>query len=109
MSTELTPLLSRFVTSMNAFDSAIFTDCFAENAVMEDEGHTHHGSEAIRSWIENAFVQYAPKLDVIEVNSTHTGHIITGQVSGTFPGSPITLHYHLTHDDTQIHSLRCTV
>lgn len=109
MSIELTPLLTRFVSHMNNHDSGAFTACFADDAVVEDEGQTYQGRVAIEAWISKAFAQAAPILDLKEAQQTATGSILSGMVSGTFPGSPIMLHYHLTHDETVISALRCTV
>lgn len=109
MSIELTPLLDRFVSHMNHHDSAAFTACFAKDAVVEDEGHTHHGTSEIEAWISKAFAQYSPILELKEAQITATGSLLSGMVSGNFPGSPILLHYHLTHDEESIHALRCTV
>lgn len=109
MPIELTPLLNRFVSHMNNHDSAAFTACFADDAVVEDEGQTHHGRAAIETWISKAFAQAAPILDLEEAHRTATGSLLSGMVSGTFPGSPIKLHYHLAHDEAHISHLRCTV
>ncbi|MFM2179446.1 MAG: hypothetical protein RL015_3544 [Verrucomicrobiota bacterium] len=109
MPIELAPLLTRFVAHMNDEDSTAFSACFTEDAVVEDEGQPHRGRAAIQAWIANAFTNYAPKLEVANVSNTDAGSVISGIVSGTFPGSPITLHYHVTHDEAQISHLRCTV
>lgn len=107
MNISLTPLLERFVTSMNAQDSAAFTHCFADSAIVQDEGHTHEGTAAINAWIEKAFTSYQPVLEVSNVQPTAGGTVLTGTVSGTFPGSPIVLHYHLSHDEHYITALKC--
>jgi hypothetical protein len=106
---ELTPLLDRFVTSMNERDSVTFTMCFMRDAVVEDEGHTYRGTAEIQAWIENAFKQYQPVLEVAAVRHTADGVVITGSVSGTFEGSPIVLHYHITCAGGFIARLRCAV
>jgi hypothetical protein len=106
---ELPPLLSRFVESMNHQDSTGFVACFAADAIVEDEGNTHRGLEEIKTWIEAAFTNYRPLLEVTGIVPAHGGSVITGFVSGTFPGSPIELHYHLTHDEDRITALRCSV
>lgn len=105
----LTPLLARFVDSMNAHDSAAFIPCFTPDAVVEDEGRTHRGTREIKAWIEEAFQTSRPILEVTSVATTDTGALITGPVSGTFPGSPIVLHYHVTIANDKIAALRCTV
>ncbi len=108
MNTPLTPLLARFVESMNAHDTAAYLPCFASDAVVEDEGHTHRGPAEIKAWIEAAFVKYRPVLEVTEVSYSETGAVLSGPVSGTFDGSPVVLHYHLGLKDDRITRLRIT-
>ena len=102
-------MLSRFVESMNHQDSTGFGACFAAGAIVEDEGKTHRGLDEIKTWIEAAFVEARPLLEVTEFHPADGGSVITGIVSGTFPGSPVVLNYHLTHDADRITGLRCTV
>ncbi len=109
MNIQLTPLTSRFVESMNAQNSAVFITCFNADAIVEDEGHTHRGTAEIRSWIEEAFAKYQPVLEVTAATHSDDGAVITGIVSGTFPGSPIVLNYHLTIAQDQISALKCVV
>lgn len=105
----LPPLLTRFVDSMNAHDSTAFIPCFAPDAVVEDEGRTHRGTQEIRTWIEESFKTARPVLEVTGVATTETSAVITGPVSGTFPGSPIVLNFHLTLAGDKITALKCTV
>ena len=109
MHIQLTPLTNRFVESMNAQDSAAFITCFAPEAVVEDEGRTHRGTAEIKAWIEEAFAKYQPVLEVASVTEMETGAVITGPVSGSFPGSPVVLNYHLTIAQDQITALKCVV
>lgn len=106
---DLPPLLSRFVDGMNHQDVTGFLACFAAGAIVDDEGKTHRGLDQIKTWIEAAFANYRPMLEVKGIVPADGGSVITGIVSGSFPGSPIELHYHLTHDADQITGLRCTV
>lgn len=103
------PLLARFVDSMNSHNSAAFIPCFAPEAIVEDEGHTHRGTAEIQVWIEQAFARYQPVLEVASVTETETGAVITGPVSGSFPGSPVVLNYLLTIAQDQITALKCVV
>lgn len=102
MNIPLTPLLARFVESMNAHDTAAYLPCFASDAVVEDEGHTYRGPAEIKGWIEAAFVKYCPVLAVTAVSYSETGAVLSGPVSGTFDGSPVVLHYHLGLMDNRI-------
>lgn len=107
MNIQQKPLLTRFVESMNAHDSTAFIPCFAPEAVVEDEGHTHRGTSEIQAWIEEAFAKYQPVLEVAFMTNTETGSVITGSVSGSFPGSPVVLNYHLTIVQDKITALKC--
>ena len=107
MSIQLSPLCEAFIESMNTFQSEPFLNCFADDAIVEDEAKTHRGQTAIRAWIEGAFSAYQPVLSVETVVSNRQETVIIGPVSGTFPGSPITLCYHLAIENGKIQHLRC--
>lgn len=109
MNIPLTPLTTQFVESMNAQNSADFIICFSSDAVVEDEGHTHRGIAEIQAWIEEAFRTSQPFLEVTNAAFTETGAILTGNLSGSFPGSPIVLHYHLTIAEDLITGLKCAL
>lgn len=107
MSIQLSPLCEQFIESMNSYQSEPFLTCFADDAIVEDEAKTHRGQVAIKTWIEEAFTNYQPVLKVETVVSNSKETVIIGPVSGTFPGSPITLCYHLTISKDTIMHLRC--
>jgi hypothetical protein len=109
MNIQLTPLTARFVESMNAQNSAEFITCFASDAVVEDEGHTHRGTAKIQAWIEEAFRTAQPFLEVTNAVFSDSGAVITGTLSGSFPGSPIVLNYHLTIAEDWITGLKCAL
>ncbi|MFF3440368.1 nuclear transport factor 2 family protein [Streptosporangium sp. NPDC002721] len=77
---------------------------FADDATVEDEGVEHHGVAAIRAW----------RTAVPDVVYTVTGADLTGDatdatadVSGDFPGSPVTLRFHFEYGaDGRISVLR---
>jgi hypothetical protein len=108
MSITLTPVLESFVTSFNAQDSTTFVAQFTPDAVVHDEGREHRGSDAIKSWIEEAWKKYHPTLEVTGVTENGTETILTGVVSGTFDGSPLELHYHIAVTNAKIAALRIT-
>ncbi len=103
----LSPALARFVETTNAHDSDGFVACFAEGAEVRDEGRVRRGTAEIKAWIEGAFANYRPLLEVTDVAATDSGAVSSGPVSGTFLGSPVVLHYHLTLADGLIMALRC--
>lgn len=100
------PLITRFIDLMNTRDGEAFLTAFTPGAIVHDEGHTHQGPEAIRAWIEKAWATYQPHLELRNVESTGPDTAFTGQVSGTFDGSPVLLRHHLTVADEKIAELR---
>lgn len=59
MNIQLTLFLAHFVEYMNSHDSASFITCFAPEAVVEDEDHTHRGMAEIKVRIEESFAKYS--------------------------------------------------
>ncbi|GAA4735606.1 nuclear transport factor 2 family protein [Nocardioides endophyticus] len=70
---------------------------FAPDVVVEDDGQTHVGIDAVRAWRRSVpGVAY----DVRAVADTSTGsHVATTEISGDFPGSPVLLGFVFTFDD----------
>lgn len=63
---------------------------FADDAVVEDEGATHHGAAAIGAWRGAVpAVQYR----VLGVAPDGPGHRAVAEISGDFPGSPVELAF----------------
>lgn len=67
--------------------------CFTKQAVIEDEGRTHCGLDAIRSWKKAASAKYAYTSVPLAVEFKDGRHIVTSRLTGNFPGSPIDLRY----------------
>jgi hypothetical protein len=78
------------------------TACFREGAVVRDEGQNRHGIAAIREWTEEVSAKYRPTVDVIDVAEADGQTIVTGRVSGNFPGSPVELRYVFTLEEGKI-------
>ncbi len=64
--------------------------------MVEDEGGTHSGHEAIRCWVRETTEKYQPQVEVLWVEEEDGVVGVTGQVSGNFPGSPVELDYQFT-------------
>lgn len=103
---NLPNIITELVKAQNNFDSHAYADCFTENAVVFDEGKTHNGKKEIENWIEKANKEYQATMKPLEYSEAE--HTLKTEVSGTFPGSPITLKYHLELQDDLIQSLKIT-
>ncbi len=105
---QLPQLIERFVAAQNNYDSKAYTECFTETAIVHDEGKTHTGKAAIRQWIEEANEKYQSQMKPLNYEESGTNGTLTAEVSGTFPGSPIVLQFHLGLKDDLIDSLKVT-
>lgn len=104
----LPKVLTRLVEAQNCFDSVAYAACFSETAIVHDEGKTHNGKTAITQWIAHANEEYQATMKPLGFEEKGATTILTAEVSGTFPGSPIALHYHLEIADDLIQSLKIT-
>jgi len=76
---------------------------FTQDAVVEDEGTERHGIAEIRAWrTEVPAVRY----DVKNVERRGDAADAAVEISGDFPGSPVTLSFHFEFTDDRIAVLR---
>jgi hypothetical protein len=83
-------------TAANAGDSAAAAACFAADATVRDEGHTHRGAAAIAGWIEQTTQAAHPVVDPLRCAAEAGRLLVTAKVSGFFPGSPVELDFEFT-------------
>lgn len=105
---NLPKLIADLVDAQNSHDALAYVACFSETAVVFDEGRTHRGKAEIRRWIENANSQYQTDWKPLKFEESPAESLLTAEVTGTFPGSPVTLQFHLVVEDDRIQSLRVT-
>jgi hypothetical protein len=93
MSVMLPSILDRYFNAQNAHDIDAMIACFAPDAVVRDEGHTHAGTDAIRAWKIDTSTRYRIAAEPIESRNDGDRTVVVVKVSGTFPGSPANLTY----------------
>ena len=103
---NLPQVIMELLKAQNNFDSEAYADCFAETAVVFDEGKTHHGKKEIKKWIEKANEKYQVRMKPIDFSESE--QTLKAEISGTFPGSPIVLTYHYEFNNKLIQSLKIT-
>ncbi len=105
---NLPATIAALVQAQNNFDHIAYADCFDKAAIVHDEGQTHHGKAEIKEWIKQANAKYKAKM--VPLNFTQSGPkgVLTAEISGTLPGSPAVLQYHLELAGDLISSLRMT-
>ena len=94
--TNFESLVDRYFVLAPAADTEPYFAQFASDAIVEDEGATHRGIDAIRSW--RAVVPEV-SYDVLGVEMSGEGCVARAEISGEFPGSPVVLTFLFTFTD----------
>lgn len=107
MDNKLIYPITAYFQAANAHDSTSLSDCFADDAVVRDEGHEYHGITAIKEWNEAACKKYDLKLEVVSVVQKEGKTVVTAQASGNFEGSPALIDFEFTIENQKVAFLRC--
>jgi hypothetical protein len=102
MSLALSKPIAAYIAGANAHDPDACAACFSDDAVVRDENREWRGPAAIRAWKAEVSKKYRPTLEVVRLAKADGKTIVTGRVTGTFPGSPIELRYAFTLDGEKI-------
>ena len=86
-------------------DGDAVSRCFTEDAVVKDEGHTHRGRAAIKTWKTDASAKYDYTSHPIACEEKDGKTIVTSHLAGNFPGSPVDLRFFFTLGGNKIASL----
>jgi hypothetical protein len=100
--TRLPSTLARYFTATNGHDLDGMLALFAHGAVVKDEGREYRGAVAIREWMRAATAKYAFQVEPTGVVELDGKTVVTGLVSGNFPGTPVSLRHEFTLEDDQI-------
>lgn len=105
MTASLPEPLSRYFAAGNRHDIDAMLAPVAPHARVHDEGETHLGKDAIRTWMEHTTAKYRVTTEVIDLATRAETLVVTARVSGNFPGSPANLTYRFTLEGDTIGSL----
>jgi ketosteroid isomerase-like protein len=94
MAVELPRTIADYFAADSRDDAGALTRCFADGAVVKDEGHTYTGHDAIRRWKAEASTKYTYTVEPFAIIADGDRAIVTSHVVGDFPGSPTDLRYH---------------
>lgn len=103
---NLPNIISELVKAQNEFDSGAYANCFNKDAEVFDEGKNHKGKIEIQNWIDLANKAYCATTTPLDFNESE--NILSAEISGTFPGSPIVLRYHFQLSNGRIKYLKIT-
>jgi len=86
-------------------DAKAVSQCFTDDAVVKDEGHTHQGRAAIKEWKTDASAKYEYTCEPIACEEKDGKTVVTCHLVGNFPGSPVDLRFFFTLTGEKIASL----
>jgi hypothetical protein len=86
-------------------DGQAVARCFTKDGVVLDEGKTHSGLAAIEAWKNDSTSRYTYTARPHTLQTQGSSYIVTSQVSGNFPGSPVDLRYAFVLERGKIASL----
>ena len=101
--TLTTPIAAYFIA--DKADSEAVSQCFTENAVVKDEGHTYQGRAAIKKWKADASTKYQYTCEPCACEEKDGRTVVTCRLAGNFPGSPVNLRFFFELEDDKIASL----
>lgn len=82
-----------YFASENAHDPSGLDRCFHTDATVSDEGKTITGIAGIKAWRVETGRKYHHSVEPLAVTTRDGKVVVTGKVTGDFPGSPVTLDH----------------
>ena len=94
-----------YIDASNAHDVNSILICFNEDAVVRDENATYRGKIEIERWVRTTIEKYNFQFKPLSSQERDNEIVVSVEISGTFPGSPISLDYHFAIAGDKIASL----
>jgi hypothetical protein len=86
-------------------DGEAVSQCFTDNAVVKDEGHTHKGRAAIKAWKTAAAAKYQYTSEPFSCEEKDGKTVVRSHLVGNFPGSPFDLRFFFKLEGDKLASL----
>ena len=96
--------IAAYFTADSGVGEAV-SQCFTDNAIVKDEGHTYKGRTAIKAWKMDASAKYQYTSEPLACEEKDGKIIVTSHLVGNFPGSPVDLRYFFKLEGDKIASL----
>ena len=105
MPPDLPTPIATYIATANRGEAEALTQCFAESAIVRDEGKTIEGLAAIKKWIAETKQKYQYTIEPLAFTQKDGKTVVTNRLTGNFPGSPIELEFVFTLDCDKIAAL----
>ena len=105
MAARLATPIALYIAAENRGDTEAMDHCFAEDAVVRDEGRTFEGLAAIKRWKAETKKKYQHTVEPLALAREGDKTIVTNRLTGKFPGSPIEVRFVFRLEGDKIASL----
>jgi len=105
MSPTLPKPVTIYLAAVEAKDTDMLALCFADDALVHDEGRDYRGLDAIRSWKQETQTKYKYVMKPLDASVSQKTVKLRARLTGDFPGSPVDLDYTFTLTNDKITSL----
>jgi hypothetical protein len=105
MSLILPKPATNYLAAVEAKDTDMLALCFADDALVHDEGLDYRGLDAIRSWKQETQTKYKYVIKPLDASVSGNTVKLRARLTGDFPGSPVDLDYTFTLANDKITSL----
>ncbi len=99
----LPSVIATYLAAQLSGDTTSAVAAFTPDAVVTDEGRTHHGHQQIAAWLARAGSEYTYTTEF--TGSTQNGpesYDVTAHLEGDFPGGVADLHFRFVLDGALI-------
>ncbi len=97
--------IAAYYHASDVYDGALLMSCFAEAALLYDEGNEYHGPEAISKHILEANRDAKVMTEITDCVEKNGDTVVTATLSGNFEGSPIPLDFLFNLENGKIKTL----
>jgi hypothetical protein len=105
MSIQLPVPIDRYVQIANSGTPEAAPECFAADAIVRDEGQTYEGAAAIKNWMAATKKKYNHTITPLELAEQGGHSVLKARLTGSFPGSPVTVNFNFVLAGDKIRSL----
>ena len=103
---QMPEVINNFITCSNKPDPVGFVDCFAEDAVVIDEGKMRRGKDAIKNWSDKNHFSANVTLEPLEVTEDEKEVTVTCKLDGDYDKTglpdPLLLDFNFQIKDNKI-------
>ncbi len=100
---QLPEPIPTYLVAHRARDADAAVPCFTDDAVVVDEGRTHHGPDGIRDWLRRAASEYTYTIELTGASRLDDDrYVATHHLEGNFPGDVVDLRFRFTLRDGRI-------